>query len=128
MAHVYCTPTAILIPAESGKSVSSLLGLTVGVVRLPTDPLFYTDLTLSGIVSGSRYRVTLQASPYTEIATGVASSTEEVLSGLPVYSNPMLVDIVIRNASGGTVYKEFLTAASLSRAVSTAFIIQNEDI
>lgn len=114
-----------IAPAASGR-MSSNLGLSVGVFRLPTDPLFYADLTLDNIVIGSRYRVT-RRSTGDELATGVAASTTEVLASLPCYSNPMAVDITVRNASGSPVYKVFDTGASLSKTGGSAYILQQLD-
>lgn len=45
------------------------LGVTDGVFRLPTDPLYFSTLTLSGIVVGSRYIVTMKNAPYTLLST-----------------------------------------------------------
>ena len=45
--------------------------IAAGPFRLPTDPLFYADLTLDNIIVGSRYRVT-RHSTGDELATGVA--------------------------------------------------------
>lgn len=97
-----------------------------GPFRLPTDPLFYADLTLDNIVIGSRYRVT-RRSTGDELATGVAASTTEVLASLPCYSNPMAVDITVRNASGSPAYKVFDTGASLSKTGGSAYILQQLD-
>jgi len=100
--------------------------MSAGVFRLPTDPLFYADLTLENIVVGSRYRVT-RASNGEELATGVAASTTEVISGVPAYSNPMLIDITVRNASGTPAYRIFDTAAYLYKTGGSAYILQQLD-
>lgn len=97
-----------------------------GPFRLPTDPIFYADLTLENIIIGSRYRVT-RRSTGDELATGVAASTDELISSIPCYSNPMQVDITVRNASGSPVYKVFDTGASLSKTGGSAYILQQLD-
>jgi hypothetical protein len=101
----------------------------VAVQRLPTDPLFYADLTLNNIVAGSRYRVTRHSNG-DELATGVAAGSGLVditLSGIPCFSNPMQVDITVRNASGSPAYKVFDTSAFMVKAGSSAYILQQED-
>lgn len=112
-------------PDTRGR-VNPLYGIVLARGRLATDPLFYADLTLDNIVIGSRYRVT-RRSTGDELATGVAASTTEVLASLPCYSNPMAVDITVRNASGSPVYKVFDTGASLSKTGGSAYILQQPD-
>lgn len=116
----------ILVPAQSGRVQASHFGATSGVFRLPTDPLFYADLTLENIVVGSRYRVT-RRSTGEELAIGVAASTSEVLSGLPCYANPMQVDITVRNASGSPAYRVFDTSAFMVKTGASAYILQQAD-
>ena len=98
----------------------------LGVFRLPSDPLFYAALTLENIVAGSRYRVT-RRSTGAELAIGVASSTSEILSGLPCYTNPMQVDITVRNASGSPAYRVFDTSAFMVKTGASAYILQQAD-
>lgn len=112
-------------PDTRGR-VNPLYGIVLARGRLPTDPLFHTSLTLDNIVVGSRYRVT-RRSTGDELATGVAASTSETISALPCYSNPMLVDITVRNASGSPAYRVFDTSASLSKAPVSAYILQQLD-
>lgn len=94
--------------------------------RLPTDPLFFSGLTLENIVAGSRYRVT-RRSTGEELAAGVTASATEVITGVPAYSNPMLIDITVRNASGTPAYKIFDTAAYLYKTGGSAYILQQLD-
>jgi hypothetical protein len=105
---------------------SGLWGQGTGVFRLPTDPLFYADLVLQGIVSGSRYRVT-KADDDTELATGEAGSTTVTLSGLPVYANPMLVKITVRKGTTAPKYQPLDTYAHMTRGSVSAFISQIPD-
>lgn len=122
-----CMPSGhvTVIPAASGR-VSSGLGASVGIFRLPSDPLFYADLTLENIIVGSRYRVT-RRSTGDELATGVAAADPEVIASLPVYSNPMQVDITVRNASGSPAYRVFDTVASIPKQGTSAYILQQLD-
>lgn len=122
-----CLPTPYITVSPAGRGLmSSAIGQSVGVFRLPTDPLFYAPLTLDNIVVGSRYRIT-RRSDGSELATGVAASTTEVIAGVPVYSNPMLVDITVRNASGSPAYSIFDTAALMGRDGATAYILQRAE-
>ena len=97
-----------------------------GVFRLPTDPLYYATLTLQNVVASSRYRVT-RADNGDELATGTGGGSDIVLSSIPCYSNPMLVNIKIRNASGVTKYKPFETSAYIYKTGGSAYIIQTVD-
>ncbi|MCU0689780.1 MAG: hypothetical protein MUF54_00125 [Polyangiaceae bacterium] len=106
--------------------VGSGLGASVGVFRLPTDPLFYADLLLQNIVIGSRYRVT-KSDDGTELATGVAGSTTVTLPGLAVYANPMLVNIVARKGTSAPKYEPFETFAYMTRGSVSAYIAQIPD-
>lgn len=119
------SPRVQFFPAARGRAVY-VLPISQGVCRLPTDPLFYAALTLENIVVGSRYRVT-RRSTGDELATGVAASTDELISSIPCYANPMQVDITVRNASGSPVYKVFDTGASIPKTGATAYILQTED-
>ena len=109
--------------------MSAGAGGSIGVFRLPTDPLFYATLTLRNVVAGSRYRVT-RADTGAELATGVASGTglvDVVVSGVSCFANPQEVDITVRNASGATKYKIFNTAAFVAKSGGEAYILQIED-
>lgn len=123
-----CIPNAFLtvVPAARGKNTPAPAALSVGVFSLPTDPLFYADLTLENIVVGSRYRITRRDNG-DELAAGVAASATEVLAGLAVFANPMPVDITVRNASGTPTYRIFDTSASLYKAGGSAYILQQLD-
>ena len=114
-------------PLSRGEMVSlAAMGGTIGIFRLPTDPLFYTNLTLENIVVGSRYRVT-RASTGEELATGDSASTTVNLTGLPVYSNPMLVKITVRKGTTAPKYQPLDTFVNLTRETATAYIAQISD-
>ena len=98
----------------------------IGAFRLPTDPLFYADLTLENIAVGSRYRVT-RDSDGAELATGVASSTTEVISGVAVYSSAMLVKITVRKGTTAPKYEPLDAYAYMERGGASAYISQIPD-
>lgn len=124
--QVFLHPRLSYAPASRGKIVSAGPAPSLGVFRLPTDPMFFANLTLENIVVGSRYRIT-RADTGAELATGVAASTSEVVSGVPAYANPMLVNITVRKASGSPNYKIFDSAAYLVKAGTSAYILQQLD-
>ncbi len=126
MSVMFPTPMGGFGPMASAQTFGTPSFGSIGIQRLPTDPLFYATLTLDNIVVGSRYRIT-RASTGTQLATGVAAATTEVLTGLPAYVNPMQVNITVRNASGSPVYKVFDTAAFLVKAGAAAYILQQID-
>ena len=122
MSHGIPQPMMTVFDVPSGR-IASTLGASLGVFRLPTDPMFYATLTLQNIVAGSRYRITRHDTG-AQLATGVAASTVEVITGVPCFANPMQVDISVRNASGGTKYKPLETAAFMILAGASAYIAQ----
>lgn len=101
----------------------------LGVFRLPTDPLFYANLTLNNMVAGSRYRVTRHDNG-NELATGVAAGSglvDVVLTGVACFANPAQVDITVRNASGSPAYRVFDTAAFIPKSGTSAYVLQQLD-
>lgn len=103
------------------------LGAVFSTQRAPTDPIFYSSITLQNIVVGSRYWIA-QASDLTNVlAVGVAASIEEVLTNLPAYTNPMLVEVRVRNASDATAYFPYVTYGYLVRDGATVYIAQVVD-
>jgi hypothetical protein len=113
-------------PAQSGR-VESLGRYGVGVFRLPTDPLFYASLTLQNIVVGSAYRVT-ENSTGLLLASGVASSTYEVIAGIPAYSNPMLVHVAVRKGTTAPKYIPLDAYGNISKSGGTIYISQVPDL
>lgn len=130
MSGVFPDPRMSISPMSTGRVIPAAMGgLTVGAFRLPTDPLFYADLTLLNVVAGSRYRVT-RSDTGDELATGVVSGSglvDTTLTGIACYASPQSVDITIRNASGATKYKIFNTAALVTKSGGSAYVLQTED-
>lgn len=119
--------TGVIITDTIGSFRSRNIGrYSLETVRHPADALFYADLTLNNVVIGSRYRVT-RDSDGSELATGIASSSTVTISDISAYSNPMLMKIIIRKASGSPYYKEFKTYANLIRGGVSAYILQELD-
>lgn len=128
MANVINNPNLIYIPATRGKVSPSCYGLTNGVFRLPTDPVFYADFTLTNVVVGSSYWIAESADLTNVLASGTAGASTVVVSGMASYSTPtMLVTIRIRYSSGGTVYTPFETQAYHSKSGAGSYIIQTLD-
>ena len=126
MTAIMPNPGLCLSPSERGKVFGNLGGMSTGAVRLPTDPIYFFGLTLENVVVGSRYRITRHSTGQ-ELATGVATSSTEVIEGIPSYSSGMLMDITIRNASGSPAYKIFDTAAYASPSGAFAYCLQQPD-
>lgn len=96
------------------------------IQRSPTDRLYISDLLLQNIVVGSRYLV-LREDNGEVLASGVASSTDVLISGLPAYSDLMLVEIRVRLSSSIPSYLPLTTYARLSRGGVIAYISQTLD-
>lgn len=115
-----------VVPAQTGRVGPIAHGEVVGAFRLPADPLFYADVTLTGLVVGSRYRLTRHDTG-AELAQAVAAATTETVPAVAAYANPMQVDIDVRMASGAPYYKPFQTAVKLVKGGAVAFILQQLD-
>src|SRR5574337_879471 len=126
MSAIFSRGSLIHIPVQTGRVRGSLGGCTVGSFRLPADPLFYADVTLTGLVVGSRYRLTRHDTG-AELAQAVAAATTETVPAVAAYANPMQVDIDVRMASGAPYYKPFQTAVKLVKGGAVAFILQQLD-
>ncbi len=126
MTTVLPDPLITTSPGGRGYTTGSHFGVGAGVARLPTDPIFYADLTLENIAVGSRYRVT-RASNGEELAAGEAASATVNLTGLAVYANPMLVKITVRKATTAPKYQPLDTFVNMGRGVATAYISQVPD-
>lgn len=126
MTSILPTPFVTISPTTRGRMTSAGAPLSVGAFRLPTDAIYYFDLTLENIVAGSRYRITRHDTG-AELATGVAAATSEVVAGVPAYSAGMLMDITVRKASGAPNFKIFDTAAYAAQAGTSAYILQQLD-
>jgi hypothetical protein len=118
-------PDGAQMPTGSGQMAPNPIG-AIGAFRLPTDPIYFFTLTLENIVVGSRYRVT-RHSTGAELAAGIATSTTEVIAGVPAYSSGMLMDVTVRNASGTPTYKIFDSAAFASPDGAGVYVLQQLD-
>ena len=80
-----CIPNGNLtvISASRGKMTTCPMGLSLGVCRLPTDPVGTTNVTFSGVQAGSEIHVYLPDG--TEVA-GVESCAANQELAWPVYA------------------------------------------
>ena len=99
----------------------------VAIERLPTDPLFYATITLQNIVVGSRYWLAQASNLSNILAEGDAASTSVVLSSIPAYANPMLVEVRVRKGGTSPEYKPLKTYGYLGREGVSIYIAQTED-
>ncbi len=126
MSIVFPDPVISVVPVQTGRIASAAGVDAVGAFRLPTDPLFLATLTLRNVVTGSRYRVTRNDNG-DELAAGVAAGSTVTLTGIPCYSDPMLVDITVRKASAAPFYKSAFAQAEIPREGTQSFIFQIAD-
>ena len=128
MSHGIPNPWVTVM--DSPRGTLPVTGIVaVGAFRLPSDALFYSTMVLKNIVGGSRYRV-IRADNGDEVVAGLASGEGLIdlnITGIPVYSNPMLVHITVRNASGFPAYKVFDTSAFIRPEGVEVFIFQQPD-
>ena len=128
MANVINNPNLIYIPAQRGKMQPSTGGRTDGVFRLPTDPVFYADFTLTNVIVGSSYWIADSSNLSNILASGTAATSTVVVTGMASYNSPtMLVTVRVRYSSGGTVYIPFETQAFHQKVAAGSYIIQTLD-
>lgn len=119
------SPDLTFSPAASAQIAPSL-GVSLGVFRLPTDPLFHAALTLRNAVVGSRYRIT-RSDTGAELATGIVASATEVIPGLPCYANPQLVGMAIRKGTTAPKYLPYDAQTEIPKSGGVAFVAQVAD-
>jgi hypothetical protein len=127
MTIIYPNPVGGVIPSARGRLTPGIYGASFGIFRLPTDALFYSAVTLSNIVPGSRYWIAPQSDLGSVLALGTAADTTELIAGVPVYTNPQLIEIHVRSASGDPRYIPLVTYAYQGRDGAFAYISQVED-
>ena len=119
--NVINNPHNIFVPSARGKIQPSSYGITDGVFRLPTDPVFFADFTLTNILVWSTYWIAESANLSNVLASGTAWSSTVVITGMASYSSPtMLVTIRIRKIW----YSDFPTQAFHSKTWAGSYIIQ----
>lgn len=100
-----CLPSATftVVPAQTGR-LAMAQELSLGVFRLPTDPLRYVDLTFDGVVAGSEIRAYMQ-SDGTELFGVESCDADHVFSGVSYFGTGQ--DVTIRIVNSGYRIKEF---------------------
>lgn len=117
-------PIAQFFGLSRGRMIP--FGVTIGAARLPSDPLFYSAVTLNNIIVGSRYRLSL-TSDGTELDKGVAADTTVVTGNLPVYANPQLITLEVRYSSGATKYQPLTLVTHQGRDGASFYVSQVVD-
>lgn len=128
MANVINDANCIYVPSARGKMAPSANSLTNGVFRLPSDPVFYADFTISNIVSGSSYWIAQSSNLANVLASGTAGGTSVTVSGMASYDTPqMLVTVRVRKSGSGTYYQPFETQAYHQKTGAGTYVIQSLD-
>ena len=121
------TPGLQMFPAARGKTISRG-GITLGVCRLPTDPIGTFLLTLTNVVIGSRIHIETQGDG-TALHDSVADTTDETIA-LSAYAsgNPYnALRIKVRKGTGSPTYKPFETLATAIVGAQSIYIGQIAD-
>lgn len=109
----------------TSKSSPSVVGCR-STQRLSTDPWFYSTVSFTNVVTGSRYRIERESDGYLFLS-GLASSTDFSVE-VPIYSNTkvdtILTQIKIRNASGTPAYTPFEPKVILGRFGASIYVEQ----
>ena len=125
-----CIPNGNLtvISASRGKMTTCPMGLSLGVCRLPTDPIGIFMLALTNVVIGSRIHIETQGDG-TTLHDSVADATDETIS-LSAYAtgSPFnALRIKVRKGTGAPTYKPFETLATAIVGNQSIYIGQIAD-
>lgn len=126
MGNIMPTCAGAVAVLPTGKNMAYAGGV-VSNTRLPTDPLFYSNITLQNITIGSRYWIAQLSDLSNVLATGLAGASDVTIENVPVYSNPMLVEVRVRSSSGNPKYIPLVTYGYLGRYGASVYIAQVED-
>lgn len=96
-------------------------------VRHDGDIMYHSEIVIQNAVVGSRYWLA-RAADDGVISIGIVSASSFTVADIPVYENPMLVKIRLRNASGSPRYVPYETYVYLGRNGATAYISQIADV
>ena len=121
------TPSLQMFSAARGKTISRG-GITLGVCRLPTDPIGTFSLTLTNVVVGSRIHIETQGDG-TTLHDSVADATSETIS-LSAYASGSpynALRIKVRKASSAPTYKPFETLATAIVGAQSIYVGQIAD-
>ena len=121
------TPGLQMFPAARGKTISRG-GVSLGVCRLPTDPIGTFSLTLTNVVVGSRIHIETQGDG-TTLHDSVADATSETIS-LSAYASGSpynALRIKVRKASSAPTYKPFETLATAIVGAQSIYVGQIAD-
>lgn len=121
-------PVLTLFTAARGRSAPSLLGGSLGVGRLDSDPVGTFTLRLKNLAAGSRVRVESQAAGTTLDGFVAAGGDQDRTLNLYASGNTLNdLRIKVRKATASPKYKPFETLASAQAGIVTAYIAQVSD-
>ena len=122
------SPSLSLFSLPRSRTSPYSAGLSLGVLRLPTDPIGNFTLTLTNIVIGSAIRVEI-ASTGATVENRTAGASTEVFT-VPAYGVGSAFNdlrIKVRKASTAPTYKPFETQATALVGSQSIFIAQQLD-
>ena len=121
------SPSWQFMGLSRGKTITSV-GVSLGVCRLPTDPIGTFSLTLTNVVVGSRIHIETQGDG-TTLHDSVADATSETIS-LSAYASGSpynALRIKVRKASSAPTYKPFETLATAIVGAQSIYVGQIAD-
>ena len=121
------SPSWQFMGLSRGKTITSV-GVSLGVCRLPTDPIGTFALTLTNVVVGSRIHIETQGDG-TALHDSVADATDETIS-LSAYASGSAYNalrIKVRKGTGSPTYKPFETLATAIVGAQSIYVGQIAD-
>ena len=121
------SPSWQFMGLSRGKTITSV-GVSLGVCRLPTDPIGTFSLTLTNVVIDSRIHIETQGDG-TTLYDLVADATDETIT-LSAYASGSpynALRIKVRKGTGSPTYKPFETLATAIVGAQSIYVGQIPD-
>ena len=121
------SPSWQFMGLSRGKIITSA-SVSLGVCRLPTDPIGTFSLTLTNVVIGSRIHIETQGDG-TTLHDSVADATSETIS-VSAYASGSpynALRIKVRKGTGSPTYKPFETLATAIVGAQSIYVGQIPD-
>lgn len=111
----------------SSSRSHAALPVTISKQQAPGDILYYSNISITNIVVGSRYWLALQSDHSQVLAYGVASDTSFTLTNIPGFTNPQLLELRVRYSSSSVKYLPLTIYAYQNRTGGFFYVSQVTD-
>lgn len=114
--------------ALGSAKAQPVTGCALAIIRLPTDPLYYADVSVKNMVVGSRWAIGYDDSgTFTILDEGDCTATDFTIPSAPAYSSTFLLELRVRKGTTAPKYKPYKTYAYHSKQGATIYVSQVAD-